>query len=437
MIRRERTLQWRGVLLAVAIFAWLPGLAAEVGVIESAWAQSGAPTPLLDKGHPVDWWFVFKFNTKSFPGCAGGATRQCMFGGDTQEYPLSFGQQFVFATKGAALKQGKDCLGDTTRDPVGSTFDQVYFGAYHYVIWNDQFYNDPDISACQGKAACLAPWAHSKGMLAWNDDGDGFVMQVSTPNWPGAGNKRAPRQRNGNTLGCLTQDGEKPQDNVLLSQHFFALKLNRDDVLKVLNAMQHAGVVTEHNASAPDRDQVVSNGGPQDISQKVDELGVLTQSTSYTKDTLSSGVQLISKSSKLVVPPWQMVSAVLGGVPLKVATWYSGSKIPDTDGRTTPGCWDSGLGQPGAVTNVQIGHWGNKSFGLTGGGGAGGNHAKIGVSTSGKYAIFGDMNQDGTLSGPKCTIGQNPRGGLFFVVEDEMLAKAVGGLMTPLPRRPQ
>lgn len=208
-------------------------------------------------------------------------------------------------------------------------------------------------------------------------------------------------------------------------------------MLKVLKAMQYAGVVTEHDPSAPDRDQVINNGGPSDIQAKVNDLGVLIEGTFYTKDMLSSGVQVVAKGSKLIVPPWQMVSAILESVPLKVATWYSRNKIPDTDGQTTPGCWDSRLGQPGAVTNAQTGHWGNKSFGLTGGASADRNHAKIGVSTSGKYAIFGDMNQEGSLSGPKCNISQNPRGGLFFVVEDATLAKAVGGLMTPLPRRPQ
>jgi len=61
---------------------------------------------------------------------------------------------------------------------VGATFDQVYNGSYHYVIWNDQFYNDPNLPACGGHTFCDNPWGHSKGMLAWNDDGDGFVMQV-------------------------------------------------------------------------------------------------------------------------------------------------------------------------------------------------------------------------------------------------------------------
>jgi len=30
-------------------------------------ADADALTPLLKKGRPVDWWFVFKFNASSFP----------------------------------------------------------------------------------------------------------------------------------------------------------------------------------------------------------------------------------------------------------------------------------------------------------------------------------------------------------------------------------
>jgi hypothetical protein len=36
-----------------------------------------APTPLLKKGDAVDWWFVFKFNATSFPGCGDTAERVC------------------------------------------------------------------------------------------------------------------------------------------------------------------------------------------------------------------------------------------------------------------------------------------------------------------------------------------------------------------------
>ena len=45
-----------------------------------------APTPYLDAGKPVDWWFVFKFNTKSFPHCRADAKQACIFGGTVQNY---------------------------------------------------------------------------------------------------------------------------------------------------------------------------------------------------------------------------------------------------------------------------------------------------------------------------------------------------------------
>ena len=57
-----------------------------------------SPLPLLAKGHPVDWWFVFKFNSSSFPQCAEGATRACLFGGQVQSSWRSFSQQFAVAS---------------------------------------------------------------------------------------------------------------------------------------------------------------------------------------------------------------------------------------------------------------------------------------------------------------------------------------------------
>jgi|ERR1043166_424128 hypothetical protein len=413
-------------LSLVLTFALVAGSSYTIGY------AADAPAPLLEKaGQPVDWWFAFKFNAKSFPSCAGTAKRACPFGGEVQEYK-SFSQQYVFATSEEPLKKGKFCLGDTTRDPLGATFDQVYNGKHFYVLWNDQFYNDPDIAACKGSTFCKAPWAHSKGMLAWNEDGEGFVLQVTTPNWPGSGSKKFPREQNGNTLGCITKDGESAHNNVLVSQHFFALKLTKDDVLKVLAALQNAAVVTEHDSEAENRAQIVNNGGPADIKAKVDELGTLTHGKVARKDTLSSGVQVISKPAALKVPPWQMVSAVLGGVSLKVATWYSASKIPDTEANEVPECWDASLGKPGAVTNVETGHWEGTSFGLFGGSSPDRNHAKIGVSVTGNLAIFGDMNQEGALSG-NCKTKQNDRGGLFFVVQDAATAKSLRSLLSDAP----
>ena len=175
------------------------------------------PSPLLQRGRPVDWWVVFKFNAATFPGCGGSATRACPFGGDVQSYK-DFSQQFAYASsESPTLQQGNGCVGDTMDDPVGATFDEIYNGPYHYVVWNDQFYDDPDIKGCS--ESCGAPWGHSKGIVAWNDAGEGLVIQVSTPSWPGAGSQDSPRKTDGNTLGCVKDN------DVQVSQHFFALRL--------------------------------------------------------------------------------------------------------------------------------------------------------------------------------------------------------------------
>jgi hypothetical protein len=378
------------------------------------------PVPLLAKGHPVDWWFVFKLNTATFPGCGSGATRACQFGGTVQPYKSGFSQQFVFASSDShSLQQGAGCAGDTTADPIGATFDEVYNGSFHYLIWNDQFYSDPVIKGCGD--SCSAPWGHSKGMLAWDDAGAGFVLQVTTPSWPAAGSKSFPRKTDGNTLGCVKDD------DVLVSQHFFAMKLTKDDLIKVLDALQNASVVTD-----PTNHQIVNNGGPPDVQQRVNGLGKQSKSVKFTTDKLSNGVQLISKASGLRVPPWQMVSAILGGVSLRAATWWTNPAIPTTTASTKIACWDPSLGTPGPVEIATTGHWAGKEIGLTGGLGSNFNHAKIGVSTSGSnhYSIFGDMNQQGTATDPKrCISSQNGRGGLFYVIDDADLANSVTNLI--------
>ena len=379
-----------------------------------------APVPMLAKGHPVNWWFVFKLNAAKFPMCGGGDTRSCPFGADKPAPYKTFGQQYAYASSEAGNLQagGKDCLGDTTSDPVGATFDEVYNGGYHYVIWNDQFYGDPASASCSGNG-CSSPWGHSKGMLAWNDAGDGMVMQVSTPSWPASGSAKVPR-KDGNTLGCVTDN------DVQVSQHFFALKLTHGDVVEVLRGLNNASVATD-----PKNPQIANNGGPQDVQELVKTLGVKSSSAALQTEILSSGVQLIAKPSAMHVPPWQMVSSVLNGVNLRAATWWATPQIPSTTAGTVPACWDPSLTtKPGAVEIATSGTWQNITIGLKGGLGTDFNHAKIGVSTSGPehFSIFGDMNQQGALSG-NCQSSQNGRGGLFFVVNDAQLQAGVAALI--------
>lgn len=375
-------------------------------------AAADAPVPLLKAGQPVAWWVVFKFNSATLPGCAGGSQRACLFGGSVQNYN-KFSQQFAYASSASpALAAGAGCAGDTTLDPLGATFDEVYNGHYYYVLWNDQFYGDP-------VATQSAPAGHSKGLLAWNQAGEGFVLQVSTPSWPGSGSALNPRKTDGNTLGCVKDD------DVLVSQHFFSLKLDKSDVVAVLNGLNNASVVTD-----PARPELLNNGGPPDIQALAAGLGRISKSKAASKVLLSSGVTLISKPSDLQVPPWQMVSSLLGGEPLRVASWWTNPEIPTTTAGTAVGCWDASLAKPGPVEIATTGTWEGSSIGLQGLDEPDGNHAKIGVSTgTHPYVIFGDMNQQGSLSGPNCGSSQNGRGGLFYVVNDAGLAGSVSALL--------
>ncbi len=388
-------------------------------------ASADPPVPLLSANQPVDWWFVFKFNAAKFPRCGGGPERRtCPFGGRAQDYKSGFGQQFAYASStDSKLQSGQGCvgtqIGDQVTDPLGATVNQVYSGAFHFVVWNDQFYDDPEIGGCT--KSCASPWGHSKGLLAWDDSGAGVVLQVTTPSWPAAGSKAHPRQSDGNTLGCVEDN------NVKVSQHFFALKLSKDDTLAVLGALGNASVVTD--LSDP---QIVANGGPDDIQHAVRLLGRKSKSKTVTDVKLSTGVRLIGKPSALNVPPWQLVSAKLDGTPLRTATWWAPPRIPTTTGASTVACWDDNLPKPGAVQIATTGQWEGTVFGLKGGPAADGNHAKIGVSTGSgdAFAIFGDLNQQGTLSEDgKCGRSQNGRGGLFFVVRNDQLAASVRDLI--------
>ena len=378
------------------------------------------PYPLLAKGHPVDWFFVFKLNAGAFPMCGGG-TRACPFGGTVQAYPKGWSQQFAYASSETNTLEdgGQECLGTSTGDPVGATFDEVYNGSFHYVIWNDQPYGDPKLE-CNGDS-CSAPWGHSKGMVAWNDEGVGFVMQVSTPSWPLSGSVKNPR-KGGNTLGCVTDD------DVLVSQHFFALRLSKSDLLVVLQGLYDASVVTD-----PGVPQVAHVGGPADVVALAKKLGTKpTTSPAATPQLLSTNVVFLVKPSAMHVPPWQMVSARLGGVDLRTANWWvQKDPLPSTTAATPMGCWDPVLGRWGAVEIATSGMWKGVRIGLAGGSNPNGNHAKIGVTTSGgvHYAIFGDENQEGDITGKACQLSQNARGGTFYVMNNAALAASLTTLI--------
>jgi hypothetical protein len=384
-------------------------------------SAADAPVPLLDKNTPADWWFVYKFNAQTYTTCDrdDDADRECPFGGTPAPYRNS--QQFVFASSAASsFAMGSGCAGTT--DPVGTTFDEIYSGKFKYLVWNDQFYKEPGIRACSSNS-CGGPWGHSKGVLAWNEEGEGMVIQVTTPSWPGVATRKFDRKA-GNTLGCI-----KKPNNIQNAQHFFALKLSRQDLLHVLEALDNSSVVTD----VQKLELANIGGSPQDIKDAVMRLGQKSDSTEVKRFELSSRVTLISKPSALHVPPWQMLSSVLETVDLKAATWWSSPQIPTTNGTQPIGCWDDSLkNSAGAVEIAVTGQWEGNEIGLIGGQ----NHAKIGVSTSGKQhlSIFADLNQQGALSGT-CASSQNGRGGMFYVLDDQKLfddmTKLLDGKVAP------
>lgn len=384
-------------------------------------ADASPPVPLLAADKPVNWWFVFKFNGKDFPGCGAAVveSRACLFdnGVKPPTYKQGFGQQYVYASSAdSKLTKGDGCAGESTVDPLGATYGSVFTGAYYYVVWNDQPKGHPTIAGCTAGGDCGSPWGHSKGMLAWNDAGQGVVLQVTTPSWPLSASQAAPRQGESNTLGCIEED-----DDVKLSQHFFAVKLTKDDLVNVLKAMQNASIGTD-----PKQLQLVNNGGPDDVKALVAQLGKKSDNKSVIRTTLSSGVEVISKPSDLRVPPWQMVSALLGGLALRTATFWDAPKIPTTTAATPIECWDPSLGPAGPVEIALTGQWNGRTIEVA----SGGNHAKIGTSLDPEkpFVIFGDENQQGALSGT-CKSSQNGRGGMFFVLKDRVLSEDVGALL--------
>ena len=391
---------------------------------------NSSPAPMVKKDSPVDWLFVFKFNAEDFPECKGKRPDPGIFGGQQKDYKGKYSLQYVYASsENPTLKKGRGCVGNSLSDPLGATFAQIYFGGYNYLLWNDQFYGKP--IATKG-----GPWGHSKGALAWNDQGEGMVLQVSTPSWPGSGSTKYPRpgaMKKGklvgageNTLGTMTDD------DIEVSQHFFATKLNKSDVVKVLKALQNASVVTSTSKKS-----ICKNGGPKDIQALVKTLGKKSHSTDCTLVQLSNGMKLISKPYTNAVPPWQLVSAKLGGVPLRVASWWAEPEIYSTVKGQDINCWHANLGIPGPVEIATTGKWGNQTLGLKGGLGKNFNHAKLGVSKNPKkpLCIFGDMNQQGALNpnsyqvGQTCKSSQNGRGGTFYVLQNEELFKSMSALL--------
>lgn len=223
-------------------------------------------------------------------------------------------------------------------------------------------------------------------------------------------------------MGCIDDD------DVEVAQHFFCLKLTKDDLVNVLKGLINASVVTD-----PTLQPLCNNGGPADVQALVKQMGKLSSSKTVFTATLSSGVQLISKPSSLPVPPWQMISAQLSSLPLRVVSWWASPPIYSSTAGEVPGCWAAGLGTPGDVDIALTGSWAGVTIDVIGDNGRNSNHAKIGISkdVSKTICIFGDENQQGAYSKgadsatQTCSSSQNGRGGTFYVLNNAGLFQSL------------
>ncbi|HEU0133655.1 MAG TPA: deoxyribonuclease II family protein, partial [Allosphingosinicella sp.] len=339
-----------GIRILAAVMVVAPGPVLALQLPDGSAAAMPPPASPEQPASP-DWIFIFKLNARSFPSAASATPRPCPFGGTAQPYS-SFSQNYVYATSvEPILKAGPGLIGTSLDDPLGAVFAKIWNGNFNYVVWNDQFYQNPLVPCAKGRRrnsdGCGSPWGHSKGVLAWDDEGEGVLLQVTTPSWPAAAATAHGRPGDGNTLGCILRS-----NNLKFSQHFFTVRLSPADVGHVVDALANASVVTD-----VDNPVLVRNGGPEAIRAKVAGLGHRSSSTRTIDVVLSTGVRLIGKPSKLNVPPWQFVSARLGGIPLRTATWWANPNIPTTTAGTAIACWDPSLPRPGAVEIATSGQW--------------------------------------------------------------------------------
>jgi hypothetical protein len=139
----------------------------------------------------------------------------------------------------------------------------------------------------------------------------------------------------------------------------------------------------------------------------------------------------------MALPPWQLVSGKLDGLPLRVASWWATPLIYSTEAHTQIENWPASIKHPGPVAIATSGTWNGARIGLAGGEGPDFNHAKVGISTDKgqPICIFGDLNQQGALrtgyahAGQPMTSSQNGRGGTFYVLENQILFESLTELL--------
>ena len=357
-----------------------------IGCSESSKEKSGPPdylrsdgdvAPLDGKGNPVDWWFLVKLPQGATSVCSGCASPAC----PSWQGSRSGGVCYWYADSNNPTLRfysdlGFDCLSGTN-NPVTQTLNQMK--GRSYIIWNDQGSKTSKPGTYPDKGA---PIAHSKGAAAFGGS-TGFIMNVSTPNFP---------DPDLYTLGC------QEDDNVEVSQHFFAFSVNKSGMSSWAAAVANAqlSVISQNNWIFAD----TTVGG---------------HSTTANLLTLQNlPVRLIVKGSKDFFIPWDYVTNSLGSS-VKALTWYASPTTPPIGTGSTMNC----LYQSPARFDVDVVRslqTPDGSFSWCGQGEASPtcNHAKIGVGIGTGWVVAGSMNMQGNIDSTGCESSQMGRGGDFY-----------------------
>ena len=305
-------------------------------------------------------------------------------------------------------------------------------------------------------AGCGAPWAHSKGALAFERNATGFHLMATTPNYPdpslGANGGEPP------SLGCQLTD------NVQFAQSFVGLSLDakafRDDLAPALararlcsagsGSCTHGTAGHVHEWNCTSEHTRGADWSVLDLAFSGAEPEGAEASASATLRTVSGHeVTLLAKAAADHVPPWYYVADALG-VDLAVASWLDGQygtpsicAADDFSGVADDMCLaDASLGLAlsptgGAARSVENalaaavdvggerrawGLWGDLWHDFT-------SHAKYAVASAGTAVVFGDENMQGWPCSSACDRSQNGRGGTFFALGDAALRASLAATM--------
>lgn len=307
-----------------------------------------AITCVNDQGESVAWWAALK-------------------------YPNS-GKYLYADAKEPHLTESQFDMHEDKNGALANTVSQIYGGGVGYMMYNDE----------PTTGDCSSIYGHSKGVVGWSLNSNGFWLVHSVPKFP-----------------SVVSQGYSgiPSAELIYAQSFLCISTNNVG-LDTIGSQLHYNRPMVYDSSIPSR--TPSN------------LNALANGSYVSAATFSvKSVQAINGDSFSVFSktgPWdkalysQLVAPTLQ-TGLLVETWIRGSKIPSSCGSKYP------------VMNIQSLSFPGREFTETS------DHSKWGVSTSSSkpFVCIGGINQMTT---------QNKRGGGTVCISNSDLWGSFKSLVT-------